>query len=155
MPTTDNIRPAEAILSAAGTGPHPALDLRAYTHWPKFLYLIHFAQRRHHAQHYLGSSYNLYERLAAHARGHGARLTKALWEDDQEWTLAALFIPKPTSARSIFELEKQAKQRHQASAYCPICCKSDQLNIAPAGTMQYPIPFHVSASELRKESPNV
>lgn len=149
MSTADVIAPVEAILGAAGTGPQHALHLRTYTNWPKFVYLIHFTEKRHHAGHYLGCSYALFERLAAHANGRAARLTKALWEDAQDWQLAALFLPKPHTARSIFELEKMAKARHSSADYCPIC-KPGGLHVAPPAMIEYPLPVPVSAHELRK-----
>lgn len=163
MSTDDLTTPAEAILSVMTTAlPVANLpDLRHFTNWPKFLYLIHFAEKRHHAQHYLGCSYNLYERLVAHANGRGAKLTKALWEDKQDWQLAAIFIPKPSMKCGIFELETRAKQRHNSIAYCPVCQHSqdgsteqhrDRTHLCPPGTLQYPLPFQVSATLLRKDS---
>lgn len=113
-----------------------------------FLYLIHFTEKRHHAQHYLGSSIALLDRLRDHANGQGARLTRALWEDAEDWHVAALFIPRNPLHDSIRDLEKEAKKRHNGKAYCPICHTNPNI---PPGTVDYPCPI-ITANSLRKDS---
>lgn len=147
MSTADDARPARAILGAVLTDRQDDIDPRSYAVWPRFLYLIHFAEPLHHAQHYLGSSYNLYERLSAHANGRGAKLTKALWENAHTWTLAAVYMPKPRTVADIFTLERRAKQRHHSSAYCPLC---DPDHKQPPGCIRYPLPFSLDSTSLRK-----
>lgn len=107
------------------------------------VYLIHFDEARAHARHYLGSSTRPLERLADHANGKGARLTEVLFEDQQGWTVAALFQPKnPDDLRKI---ESSAKRQKNACKYCPICSKNP---IAPKGTLS--IPFQpITAHQLR------
>lgn len=140
---------ADILLAVTTNAPTAHATPPDYANWAKFVYLLHFTKKRAHAQHYLGASYQLFERLHRHADGRGAAITRALWHDDEDWTLAALFVPKPRCSRSIFELETQAKRRHSSRDYCPLCLKQ---NLAPAGMMQYPIPFPISAADLRCKS---
>lgn len=118
------------------TGPRPDLS-KLFLNVPSvpFLYLLHFDVPRHHARHYLGSSDQLESRLAAHATGRGARLTRALWEEGEQWTLAAIFalLPHRTSGR---DTERMSKKRHNAKAYCPLCTRNHR---SPTGTVQFPI----------------
>lgn len=111
-----------------------------------FLYLIHFDHKRFHAGHYLGSSVQIIDRLTDHANGHGACLTRALWEAAEHWQLAALFIPTD-SRDSIRDLERRAKRRKSAADYCPLC--RDNWT-SPIGTVSFPVP-PISSQGLRKK----
>jgi hypothetical protein len=113
----------------------------------QFLYLIHFEHKRHHAQHYLGSSIDLIGRLTDHANGQGARLTRALWEDSEAWTLAAVFVPRNPNYDNVRDLERIAKMRHNGKAYCPLCHDNPKL---PPGTLDYPCPL-LNSQLLRKD----
>lgn len=104
-----------------------------------FLYLLHFDQPRHHARHYLGSSVILAQRLTQHATGDGACLTRALWEDDEPWQLAALFVPRRRCGKTIREYESAVKQRHNSTLYCPLCCGGKERIWSPPGTISYPV----------------
>lgn len=111
-----------------------------------FLYLLHFDKPRHHACHYLGCSEDIIARLAAHANGQGSCLTKALYEDHEGWTLAALYVPRAAVA-SIRFLERRAKERHNAAAYCPLC-RPGRFQ-PPLGTIHYPTPDDLNSINLR------
>ncbi|HEX2174216.1 MAG TPA: endonuclease, partial [Dehalococcoidia bacterium] len=54
----------------------------------KGVYLLHFDRPFGHARHYLGFARNIDARLAAHAAGHGARLTQVVRAAGIGWTLA-------------------------------------------------------------------
>jgi len=99
------------------------------------IYVLHFQRKRHHAQHYLGTTGHLSIRLKSHALGRGARLTRALWKDNQDWTLAALFQKRGKLTR--YEIERNAKRRHQTSDYCPFC--NPETYIRPPSTCEFPI----------------
>jgi predicted GIY-YIG superfamily endonuclease len=105
------------------------------------IYLLHFEEPLSHAQHYLGSTTDLEERVRRHRAGQGARLTQVLHERSRAWKLAAVFMPHSPTA-SVRGLERAAKQRHGAAAYCPICARGNQ--IAPKGTYQVPVPKEIA-----------
>lgn len=111
------------------------------------LYLIHLDQPLSHAQHYLGSSTDVVKRLTQHANGHGARITEVLHEQKKDWTLAAAFA-KINPHHDIRQLERNAKKRHNAARYCPIC---DKQNIAPKGTRQLP-DLRLTSQNLRTDN---
>lgn len=100
-----------------------------------FLYLLHFDEPRHHARHYLGSSARLFQRLEHHANGTAARLTEALWEDDQDWVLAGLWLPR--DPHKLRMAERAAKRRKNAPKYCRLCGGDKN----PPGTIDYPTPY--------------
>jgi hypothetical protein len=106
------------------------------------LYLLHFTVPRFHARHYLGSSYELLNRLQSHATGQGACLTRALFEDQETWTLAAVYVPRSTCTMTIRELERLAKQRKNGSMYCPLCFPDDFY--IPEGCIEFPAPHFTS-----------
>lgn len=115
------------------------------------LYLLHFDQPHQHARHYLGSSSELLARVRAHAQGRGARLTQVLYEGDEEWTLAAVYVPRHAQHawdwdESIKRLERAAKRQKHATRYCPICCNDG--HVAPAGTLEYPAP-HLTSKDFK------
>lgn len=123
----------------------------------EMIYVLHFENKRHHAQHYLGTTSHLRLRLKSHAIGRGARLTRALWHDNEEWTLAAIYYehtrlltqPFPMSR---WDIERTAKLRHQNDDYCPLC--KPLTYIKPRYTEEYPIRMlppiiNIHASEYR------
>lgn len=117
------------------------------------LYILHFDVPHAHANHYLGSSIDLLERLTTHANGRGARLTQVLYENDEEWTLAAIYVPmnrqlcfQEFGDNFIRALERKAKNRKGARAYCPICC--DGGHVAPNYCQEYPF-RPITSKELR------
>lgn len=115
----------------------------------KCIYLIHFSFFRAHARHYLGSSRGLMARLAAHANGRGSRITRALWEDGEDWQLAALYVPRNPQA-DIRQIEANAKKRHSGGDYCPLCHADC---VAPKGTISYPVlKLGISSHTLRRQN---
>lgn len=98
-----------------------------------FVYILHFDTPLSHAQHYVGMTGNLRQRLEAHASGNGARLTQVLKEDERAWTLAGLFQTTATNARRV---EKELKESKNLTRYCDICNKDAP---APPGSKRYPL----------------
>jgi len=78
------------------------------------VYLIHFDKPYRHARHYLGYTGDLDARLAAHARGRGARLMEVITKAGITWQLARTW----EGARS---LERRLKRQKNSPRLCPIC----------------------------------
>lgn len=78
------------------------------------VYLLHFDAPIAHAQHYLGYTTNLSQRLAMHANGNGARLTQVCLERHISWRLARTW----TGGRN---LERKLKNQKHSARLCPIC----------------------------------
>lgn len=115
----------------------------------EWIYLLHFDEPLHHAQHYLGTTEQLFRRLANHANGNGARLTEVLYEQGLHWqlSLAATRLPNTESARTI---ERLAKDQNGLDKYCPIC--NPKSFRVPRGTQQYDVDlleFPITSQELR------
>lgn len=113
-----------------------------------FIYILHFIEPLHHAQHYSGSTVDLERRLRQHANGAGSRLTQFLWEEQLEWILGGLYqVNDPERLR---ECEKLLKSRHSGPKYCRIC-NPDEPGLK--GASCYPldvIQFPIESQELRK-----
>lgn len=115
-----------------------------------FVYILHFDDPLAHAQHYVGMTGNLRQRLEAHASGNGARLTEVLKDDSKPWTLGGLFQTTPTNARRV---EKNLKDQHNTARYCDICNRDAP---APEGSKRYPleeVPFSTRSTKLDREKP--
>lgn len=136
----------EALLNKCPSSAEKLLLKTVLTVRKPCLYLIHFLEKRNHAGHYLGSSYQLIARLTDHANGDGARLTQVLWEDDQDWILAAIYVPR-RAVLDVRLLESEAKKRHCSVDYCPFCRETHGV---PRGCIQYPTPLNVSSLTLRR-----
>ncbi|MCT7984948.1 GIY-YIG nuclease family protein [Laspinema sp. A4] len=87
-----------------------------------FVYLLHYdrpignpQQANGMAQHYLGYTRNLSQRLQDHAQGKGAKLTAAFAEQGIEFECVRVW---KNGTRS---LERQLKRRHNHPQLCPIC----------------------------------
>lgn len=78
------------------------------------VYLIHFARRYHHAQHYLGWTTDLDHRLAAHRAGRGARLLAVIGAAGIPWRVVRTWI----GGRGY---ERRLKRRHGPYRLCPVC----------------------------------
>jgi len=78
------------------------------------VYLLHFATKLAHAQHYLGSTDNLAARLACHRSGHGARLMQVITEQGIPWQLARTW---PGGRNQ----ERELKRYKASTRLCPIC----------------------------------
>ena len=78
------------------------------------VYLLHFATKLAHAQHYLGSTDDLEARLACHRSGTGARLMQVITEQGIAWHLARTW---PGGRRQ----ERMLKRYKASPRLCPIC----------------------------------
>ena len=78
------------------------------------VYLLHFATKLAHAQHYLGSTDDLEARLARHRSGNGARLMQVITEQGITWQLARTW---PGGRKQ----ERDLKRYKAAPRLCPIC----------------------------------
>lgn len=82
------------------------------------VYLIHFDEKLKHAQHYLGSTDNLEQRLERHRSGNGARLMEVIMQAGITWQLARTW----EGGRDV---EKRLKRQKNSPRLCPICNKGD------------------------------
>lgn len=117
-----------------------------------YIYVLHFHTRLAHAEHYVGSTQNLKARLAAHAEGHGSRLTRELHRRGTAWTLSALY---ETSKRNQLRIERTLKQQKNGPRYCTLC--NPDIHPLP-GTTQYPIdhvPFPTDSREIEGVTPTI
>jgi len=80
------------------------------------VYLIHFEEKLHHAQHYLGFvKSDLLQRIALHLSGRGAKLLAAVNEKGIKWRVVRVW---PGGSR---HLERKLKKRKKARLLCPCC----------------------------------
>lgn len=115
---------------------------------PGCVYILHFDEPLAHAQHYIGCSDDLPNRVADHANGLGARLTQVLQELGMHWTVAAIYTPKPHESLTLRTLERFAKSHKQARDYCPICSRGEHK--APRFMEEFPLPVDFTSQLLRK-----
>lgn len=97
-------------------------------HW---VYILHFDVALHHAQHYVGMTSNLVERLKLHHSGGAARLTQVLQELGLTWVIgtAAMVDSKEKAA----EIERRLKRSKKKSRlYCEICAGAECRRIKGA-----------------------
>jgi predicted GIY-YIG superfamily endonuclease len=85
------------------------------------VYLLHFDRPigdldnpHGQAQHYLGFTHDLAQRLDAHRSGNGSAIMAAVSRAGVGWTLARTWDGDRT-------LERQLKDRHNSPKLCPIC----------------------------------
>jgi predicted GIY-YIG superfamily endonuclease len=78
------------------------------------VYLIHFEQALHHAQHYLGFTVNLPRRLAQHRNGTGAKLLRAVNRRGIAWDVVRIWPGGPALERALKSLKKSRE-------LCPVC----------------------------------
>lgn len=79
------------------------------------IYLIHINQPIHgHAGHYLGWSFDLPSREAAHRRGDGAKLLKEANRKGIGWSVVRTWEGTLTQ-------ERKLKNRKNSVSLCPIC----------------------------------
>lgn len=110
-----------------------------------FVYVLHFDTPLAHAQHYVGMTNNLRQRLTAHASGHGASITAELFDRSLPWTLTGLFQTTPTNARRV---ERQLKESKNISRYCDLCTPDHG---SPPGSKSYPlteVPYAKRSTEI-------
>lgn len=78
------------------------------------VYLLHFAEKYHHAQHYLGWTDSLEERLARHRAGNGSKLVRAVIESGIDFVVARTW-------RGNRRKERTLKKWKKSRLLCPIC----------------------------------
>jgi len=80
------------------------------------VYLLHFNQKLHHAQHYMGSTDNLERRINEHNHGIGGRLPQVFKDLGIEFVLARTWMDGSRA------LEKKFKTSYKnGRKLCPIC----------------------------------
>ena len=80
------------------------------------VYLIHFDTPYKHARHYIGyAKSDVTGRIDEHRRGAGARLMQVIVQAGITFRLAKVW------SKGTRRFERQLKNRHGASRYCPIC----------------------------------
>ena len=93
------------------------------------VYLIHLDHpigrgRLGQAQHYLGSTRDLTDRILRHARGRGARLMEVAEERGILWSIVRTW--PCSSERAARELERRLKARKNGRRLCPVCKREVQ-----------------------------
>lgn len=80
------------------------------------VYLIHFKQKLHHAEHYIGFvDRNLAQRLKKHKAGTGAKLLAALNRAGIPWEVARVWQDGDR------HFERKLKNRKKSRCFCPVC----------------------------------
>lgn len=79
------------------------------------VYLLHFDEKMHHAQHYIGYADRLNERLQRHHSGNGARIVAAFRERGIRFRVARIWLGKTRT------FERKLKNQKNAPRMCPIC----------------------------------
>lgn len=81
---------------------------------PGTIYLLHFDPPYKHAKHYLGWTRDLAERLRHHQKGTGGRLVAVAVD-------AGSAVELVRTWEGDRHLERNLKNRHDATRLCPIC----------------------------------
>jgi predicted GIY-YIG superfamily endonuclease len=80
------------------------------------VYLIHFSEKLHHAQHYIGFvDKNLDQRIKKHRSNKGAKLLMAVNNEGIPWEVVRVWEDGNR------ELERRLKNRKKSRCICPIC----------------------------------
>ncbi len=81
------------------------------------VYLIHFDKKLEHAQHYVGFSTNLAERLDIHHKGNAdsCKLLLAVKDSNIKWRLAHVWVGEDHN------FERDLKRSAQVARLCPFC----------------------------------
>jgi predicted GIY-YIG superfamily endonuclease len=80
------------------------------------VYLIHFEEKLHHAQHYIGFvDKNLQQRIKKHRSNKGAKLLVAANSKGIPWEVVRVWEDGNR------ELERKLKNCKKALCFCPIC----------------------------------
>lgn len=80
------------------------------------IYLLHFNRAYHHAQHYIGWTTDLDERLKQHFSGAGARLLSVV-------TAAGISCEVVRTWMGSRSVERRLKNQKNARRLCPVCAK--------------------------------
>jgi len=86
------------------------------------VYLLHFSEKFHHCQHYIGWTKYLDARIKHHKAGTGSRLVRAVVGAGITVTLVR------TWANTDRKFERKLKNRKKARCLCPICRKEKPRN---------------------------
>ncbi|RPD44078.1 endonuclease [Paracnuella aquatica] len=85
------------------------------------VYLIHFQDKLHHAQHYLGFvETNLAQRIQLHLSNRGAKLIAAVNNQGIRWQVVRVWHKGDRN------LERKLKNYKKSRCFCPICCNNQQ-----------------------------
>lgn len=84
------------------------------------IYLLHFEEPYKHAQHYLGWTESLEERLATHASGAGSALMAAVRRAGIAWSVVKTW-------RGDTYDEKKLKAWGSLKRHCPVCLAANPL----------------------------
>ncbi|MDQ2753492.1 MAG: GIY-YIG nuclease family protein [Bacteroidota bacterium] len=83
------------------------------------VYLIHFEEKLHHAQHYLGFvEKNLKQRIKKHKCNKGAKLLIAVNDKGISWEVVKVWKEGDRN------FERKLKNRKNARCLCPVCRKN-------------------------------
>lgn len=81
------------------------------------VYLIHFSEKLHHAQHYLGFvESDLMQRIELHLNNRGAKLLAAVNNEGIRWQVVRVWLEGDRY------FERKLKNQKKSRRYCPICC---------------------------------
>ena len=80
------------------------------------VYLIHFKEKLHHAQHYIGFvDKNLKQRINKHKSNKGAKLLMAVNNKGIPWEVVRVWEEGDR------QLERKLKNCKKARCFCPVC----------------------------------
>lgn len=80
------------------------------------VYIIHFSQKLHHAQHYLGYVQDdLIQRLELHLSNKGAKLLAAVNNNGIHWQVVRIWLDGDR------HLERILKNYKKTRCFCPVC----------------------------------
>ena len=83
------------------------------------VYLIHFEEKLHHAQHYIGFvDKNLNQRIKKHKSNKGAKLLIAVNSKGIQWEVVRVW------ENGDRQLERRLKNCKKSRCFCPVCRNS-------------------------------
>ena len=85
------------------------------------IYLLHFAHAYKGKRHYIGRTINLKERLTKHLAGKGSRWVAFMLKHPPGNTYQVAITFSCADNQEAYNLERQLKNRHGASSWCPLC----------------------------------
>lgn len=81
------------------------------------VYLIHFDEKLHHAQHYVGYTENLEGRMFCHRNGNGARILNRCNKLGIKYKVVRIWKHAGP------DLEQHIKRHKNTKHYCPVCSR--------------------------------
>jgi len=80
------------------------------------VYLIHFSEKLHHAQHYIGFvAGDLTQRIERHKANRGAKILAAVNINGINWQVVRVWLGGDRS------LERKLKNYKKSRCFCPVC----------------------------------